>query len=153
MIVQERSFSLGWSVWWDTRLQAGEVWDEVIERELNVARCIVVLWSKASVSPNWVRAEANEGLQRNILVPALIEDVQPPLGFRLVQAESLFDWYGEPSHAGLNRLLAAISEPYYYQKVETIINLQTTSRAQSHLRYRALSNTRPMSAQKRTRPC
>jgi hypothetical protein len=27
----------GWSVWWDTRLKAGEVWDEVIGRELAAA--------------------------------------------------------------------------------------------------------------------
>lgn len=97
-----------WSVWWDTRLQAGEVWDEVIERELNAAHCLVVLWSKTSIARHWVRAEANEGLQRGILVPVLIEHVRPPLAFRLVQAESLLGWSGEPSHAGLDRLLAAI---------------------------------------------
>jgi formylglycine-generating enzyme required for sulfatase activity len=97
-------------VWWDTRLKAGEFWDEVIERELKAARCVVVLWSKTSVDRHWVRVEANDGLQRRILVPALIENVRPPLAFSLVQAEQLLGWSGEPSHTGLNRLLGAISE-------------------------------------------
>ena len=97
-----------WSVWWDTRLQAGEVWDEAIERELNAAKCVVVLWSKTSVARRWVRAEANDGLQRGILFPVLLEHIQPPLASRLVQAESLVGWSGESSHSGLDRLLAAI---------------------------------------------
>lgn len=97
-----------WSVWWDTRLQAGEVWDEAIERELNAAKCVVVLWSKTSVARRWVRAEANDGLQRGILFPVLLEHIQPPLASRLVQAESLVGWAGESSHSGLDRLLAAI---------------------------------------------
>jgi hypothetical protein len=40
----------GWSVWWDTRLKAGEIWDEVIEKEIKTARTVVVLWSHASVN-------------------------------------------------------------------------------------------------------
>ncbi|MGZ8880189.1 MAG: hypothetical protein ACXW1N_07700 [Halobacteriota archaeon] len=43
---------------------------------------------------HWVRAEAGEGLNREVLVPALIDDVQPPIVFRLVQAEHLTDWFG-----------------------------------------------------------
>jgi len=27
-----------WSVWWDTRLKGGEIWDEVIERVFRSAR-------------------------------------------------------------------------------------------------------------------
>jgi small GTP-binding protein len=98
-----------WSVWWDTRLQAGEVWSEVIERELKAARCVVVLWSKTSVQSHWVREEATEGLERRILVPALIEDVQPPLPFGGIQAEHLIDWYGEQSHTGFKRLVDAVA--------------------------------------------
>ena len=35
----------GFVVWWDATLQAGETFDEVIERELKAARAVVVLWS------------------------------------------------------------------------------------------------------------
>ena len=40
----------GWSVWWDSRLPTGQDFHTFIEQQLNDARCIVVLWSKASVS-------------------------------------------------------------------------------------------------------
>jgi formylglycine-generating enzyme required for sulfatase activity len=100
----------GWSVWWDTRLKAGEVWDEVIERELTAAQCVVVLWSQVSIGKHWVRVEAHDGLQRGILIPALIDDVRPPLAFRLVQAEFLIGWSGDRSHPGLVRLLAAVGD-------------------------------------------
>ena len=99
----------GWEAWWDFRLKAGEIWDEIIERRLAEAKCVVVLWSSTSINRHWVRAEANDGRERGILVPALLEKVRPPLAFRLVQAEDLTEWSGDPDHSGLLRLLDAIS--------------------------------------------
>jgi TIR domain len=101
---------MGWTVWWDTRLKAGEIWDETIERELAAARCVVVLWSKSSVEKRWVREEARRAEARQSLVPALIEQVDIPFGFGLVQAENLTGWSGDPLHPGLKRLVAVISE-------------------------------------------
>ncbi|MBK8176397.1 MAG: SUMF1/EgtB/PvdO family nonheme iron enzyme [Rhodospirillales bacterium] len=99
----------GWSVWWDSSLKAGEIWDEVIERQLNTARCVLVLWSRQSVARRWVRAEASEGLSRGILVPAVLEPGRIPLQFRQVQAEDLTGWDGSPTHPGLQRLLQVIA--------------------------------------------
>ena len=48
----------GWSVWWDRKIKAGQTFDEVIERELESAKSIVVLWSEASVASEWVKNEA-----------------------------------------------------------------------------------------------
>lgn len=33
----------GWSVWWDRAIPRGKGWDEVIEAELNNARCVIVV--------------------------------------------------------------------------------------------------------------
>ena len=41
--------SEGWSVWWDPKLRAGEHFDDVIEKALNEAKCVIVMWSKRSV--------------------------------------------------------------------------------------------------------
>ena len=98
----------GWSVWWDTRLKAGEVWDEVIGRELAAARCVIVLWSKASVQRNWVREEAREGLRRGILVPVRIENVEPPLPFKGLQAVDLINWKGQRGHPGFKQFMLDI---------------------------------------------
>src|SRR5262245_17918504 len=79
----------GWTVWSETRIDAGEQWDEVIEREVDAASCVVAVWSHQSVTSRWVRAEAGEGLERGILVPVLIDSAKPPLEFRRVHAIDL----------------------------------------------------------------
>jgi tetratricopeptide (TPR) repeat protein len=99
----------GWSVWWDRTIPPGRTFDDVIEEALSEAKCVIVLWSDASVSSKWVRAEAGEALNRNILIPALIEDLTPPLAFRQIQAAPLVDWNGEGHHAGLRQLVRAVS--------------------------------------------
>ena len=38
--------SYGYSVWWDRKIVAGQSYDQVIERELDMARAAVVLWSQ-----------------------------------------------------------------------------------------------------------
>ncbi len=83
-----------WSVWWDRVIPAGRTFDEVIEEAIDAAKCIVVVWSEASVKSRWVRTEAEEGATRGILVPVLIEDVRIPLAFRRIQAAYLIDWDG-----------------------------------------------------------
>jgi hypothetical protein len=37
--------AVGWSVWWDRRIIAGQAFDQEIERELETAKSVVVLWS------------------------------------------------------------------------------------------------------------
>lgn len=69
----------------------GQSFSAVIEKELDGAYCVVVLWSSASIESEWVLNEAAEGARRKILVPVRIEDVRPPLEFRRLQTASLFD--------------------------------------------------------------
>jgi hypothetical protein len=101
--------ALGWDVWWDRRLQAGKTFAGVIESEIAKAGCVLVLWSKASIGSRWVRDEANEGLERNILVPALIEQVEPPMGFRSIHAANLIDYGGDQNAPGFRQLVADLS--------------------------------------------
>ncbi len=98
----------GLSVWWDRRIPAGQSFREVIEQALRDARCVVVVWSSESVASKWVREEADEGLQRDIMVPLLLDKVLPPIGFRSIQAADLTAWKGEPDDAALHGLLADI---------------------------------------------
>jgi hypothetical protein len=84
----------GWSVWWDRTIPPGKSYDLVIGSALEAAKCIVVVWSQYSVNSNWVKDEADEGLQRNILVPVVIDEVKIPFGFRRIQAARLVGWTG-----------------------------------------------------------
>lgn len=98
--------SQGYSVWWDGRIGIGNSFDRVIEYELDLASCVVVMWSEHSVESDWVRNEAEEGKERGILVPVRIDDVRLPLAFRRSQAASLLNWPDEPDE--FDKLLLAV---------------------------------------------
>ena len=100
----------GWSVWWDRTIPLGKQYDQVIDEALKAARCVVVVWSQASVASHWVREEAVEGREQGILVPVMIDgDIRPPLGFRLLQTARLLDWSDTTSHPEFARLVHAIT--------------------------------------------
>jgi TIR domain-containing protein len=99
----------GWSVWWDREIPPGKSFDETIENALNSARCVVVLWSKHSVSSRWVKTEAAEGAERGILVPAFIDNVKIPLEFKRIEAADLSDWRGDPPHSEFDQLLRTVA--------------------------------------------
>jgi formylglycine-generating enzyme required for sulfatase activity len=88
--------SEGFSVWWDREIQPGETFRGEIEKALSEAKCVIVVWSKDSVKRNWVIEEAQEGLDRGVLVPVLVDDVvgDLPRGFKSVQAADLTQWRG-----------------------------------------------------------
>jgi hypothetical protein len=99
----------GWSVWWDRRIDAGEQWDEVIEREINAAGCVMAVWSVESVASRWVRTEASGGLDRGILVPVLIDRTRPPLEFRRVHAIDLMGWKGGAEERPAKTIVNAVA--------------------------------------------
>jgi cell division septation protein DedD len=101
---------LGWSVWWDREIPPGKTFDQVIEEELDSARCVVVLWSKESVRSRWVRTEASAALDRERLVPALIDTVAIPLEFKRIQAATLMDWDGDTANPEFDRLVQAVRQ-------------------------------------------
>lgn len=82
----------GWSVWWDRDILPGKDFTAEISAEIDAARVVVVLWSKSSVASRWVRDEAHEGLERNALVPVLVDGSEPPMGYRAIQGVDLRDW-------------------------------------------------------------
>ncbi len=82
----------GWSVFWDRHIPAGQTWRSFIAKALRNAKCVIVVWSVHSLPSNWVSEEADEGKKRNILVPLLLDKVEPPIGFRSIQAADLSDW-------------------------------------------------------------
>ena len=98
--------SVGWNVWWDRRIPAGETWRSVLEKALENMRCMVVLWSSRSIESEWVYEEATEGRRQGKLVPVLIEAVRPPAGFREIQAADLTNWNGSADFDGLRLLVA-----------------------------------------------
>lgn len=101
--------SHGWSVWWDRQIAAGRTFDQVIADALAAARCVVVVWSKASIASDWVRDEADEGRRRNILVPITLDAARPPLGFGRIQTAHLGDWNGDTSAEAFRTLIGDLT--------------------------------------------
>ena len=75
----------GWSVWWDHEIPSGKDYDIVIEKELENCKCAIVLWTPVSIQSRNVKDEANVALHKNKLLPVIVGNVQPPLGFRMIQ--------------------------------------------------------------------
>lgn len=97
----------GYSVWWDRRIPAGRTWRSVLEEALVEMRCLIVLWSENSVNSPWVLEEAEEARRLGkSLFPVLIQQIDPPVGFRAIQAANLVDWDGA-ADAPVVKLLVA----------------------------------------------
>lgn len=100
----------GWDIWWDREIPLGKSFDEVIEKAIAQAKCVIVLWSAASVTSEWVRNEASEGKRRGILLPVFIEHIEAPLAFRLLNGADLSEWSGDRHADEFGRLVARVSE-------------------------------------------
>ena len=99
----------GWSVWWDRTIPLGKSFDRVIEEAIESSKCLVVLWSTASVISDWVKTEAAEGMRRGVLVPVLIEGVTIPLEFRRIQAANLCEWSPAAPNPEFDRVIEAVT--------------------------------------------
>src|SRR5215472_1377852 len=100
----------GWTVWWDPKLRAGERFNDVIEKALKESQCVVVMWSKRSVESKYVKDEATYALNRNKLVPVMIEEVELPFRFEDLQTPSLRGWNGSKNASDFRKLVQGIAK-------------------------------------------
>jgi len=99
--------SAGFSVWWDRRIPAGRSWRSVLEEALQGMRCLIVLWSTNSIKSPWVIEEAEEARRlEKIMFPVLLHKIDPPVGFRAIQAANLVDWDGAADAPTVELLVA-----------------------------------------------
>ena len=116
----------GYSVCWDRKTPPGKTFEQVIEEELDAAKCVIVLWSQQSVLSDWVKEEVNEGFQRRILVPILIDDVRIPLGFRRIQAARLVNWRGKLPDPEFDMLLKSVRQILGQLPVKRMVGIENT---------------------------
>lgn len=82
----------GYEVWWDWNLVGGSNYRAEIREHLTGADRVIVLWSPHSVGSGFVIDEAYLARSEDKLVPLLIDDVSPPLGFGDIHAVSVDDF-------------------------------------------------------------
>ncbi len=105
--ITDRLGSLGYSIWWDKHLRAGEAFVEEIERQLEQARAVLTIWSANSRNSTWVYAESSRGLDNNKFLQIRLDTIQPPLPFDALQLSDMSGGRGEwgPLEAALARLV------------------------------------------------
>jgi TolB-like protein len=99
----------GFEVWWDAELPAHRAYSEVIERNLDQAKAVVVLWSKAAAASQWVRAEADFARNAGKLVQGSADATIPPMPFNQIQCADLKGWRGNAKHGGWSKLQASVA--------------------------------------------
>lgn len=99
----------GHEVWWDRHIRGGAQYAQEIEQAIERSDAVVVLWSRRSVVSEWVRDEAAAGRDRQRLVPARIDPIDPPMGFRQFQTVDLTDWKGRKRAEALTELDRAVA--------------------------------------------
>jgi len=99
--------SAGLTAWWDTEIEVGSRWRDVIADRHAHAKSICVVWSVSSVASAFVRDEAQRALDSGILVPVLLDATAPPLGFGEVEFASVAD--PATARVEMARIISAIS--------------------------------------------
>jgi hypothetical protein len=100
---------LGKSVFWDRDIAVGMDFQVALEKELEECSCIVVVWSRNSVQSEWVRAEAQNGLTRHILVPVQLDFEPLPIIFRHLETSQLQGFPGEHDAVAMTKLRNSIN--------------------------------------------
>jgi len=98
----------GLAVFWDKEIPPGVSWADYLQDKLTSARCVIVLWSAASIGSQWVREEARMGRDGGKLLPVFLDTSAPPFGFGEVQSASLISWNGEAEAEDWRRLADAV---------------------------------------------
>jgi len=105
--------SHGWTVWWDLhKLRTGQSFSKAIENPLGQAKCVIVLWSRASVNSRWVKAEAKRGWDHDKLASVLLDEAlpRPPFPYDDSHAGDLSGWTGDTKTPEWRKLIADLTE-------------------------------------------
>lgn len=87
--IADRLTSLGYSIWWDQRLRAGQVFVDEIETQLDAARAVLTAWSRNSRDSTWVYAESSRGFEGGKFLQVRLDDVPLPLPFDALQVADM----------------------------------------------------------------
>jgi hypothetical protein len=96
------------AVWFDAGIEVGVEWERRIFDQIDRARAMVVCWTFAAVSSHWVLREARIGLDRNMLVPVLLQPCALVAPFDTLQTADLSTWDGAPDAPGFIAMLTSL---------------------------------------------
>ncbi|MEL6318370.1 MAG: toll/interleukin-1 receptor domain-containing protein [Pseudomonadota bacterium] len=95
----------GLSIWYDRELLAGDQFIRHINARLEAARAVIVVWSQASITSEWVLNEAEIARARGALIGLRLDASMPPAPFRLMHAPSVLDAAAQLAPNGLDEVM------------------------------------------------
>lgn len=107
-LVAERLTDAGFTVWWDTELLPHNRFGIVIEDQIQAARAVLVIWSRAAATSPWVRAEAELGRAGGKLIQVSIDESAIPIPFNQYQSADLSHWAGSNSDPHWRKVLTSV---------------------------------------------
>jgi hypothetical protein len=84
----------GYTTWWDTSLLPGDEFPAEIQRQINAAKVVIVIWTNTSVNSRWVNAEAKLAHDQNKLITTHVQGFKlggVPLPFNTLQSSLVTD--------------------------------------------------------------
>jgi hypothetical protein len=104
----------GYTVWWDLELVPSQKFERQIKRELDAAKCVIVVWTDRSIADDgmyvseWVQIEANSGDERGILLPVQLDAGRKHWRHGQNQFAALNGWTGDETAPGFQDLLKGV---------------------------------------------
>ena len=108
--IRAKLTELGVDVWSDVGIAAGSAFDREIEKQIETAQALLVLWSQDSVESDWVRNEARTGKVRDRLIAVQLEECELPLEFHSIQAEVMPQGAEGGAHPAWLNLLSRLGD-------------------------------------------
>ncbi|HEY5680933.1 MAG TPA: TIR domain-containing protein [Pseudomonadales bacterium] len=106
--IGEALVELGYSIWRDDALPAHRAYADEIQKQLNIAKAVVVVWSADAIKSDWVRSEADRARNDRKLVQLTVDGAALPMPFDQIQCANLAGWRGEGRAAGWATVLESI---------------------------------------------
>lgn len=112
VLIKTKLEELGYSVFFDTEgLDGGDVFPDILDREVKNAKAVVGVWSRHSLTRPWVKIECDIGRARGVLVPVQIEDIPDldrPAAFWNIQFDDLSSFKGNTKHEGWQKFVRSL---------------------------------------------
>ena len=85
-----KALAARFNAWWDREIELGETWRRTLIEKLDSARCVVVVWTAASVGSDFIWSELDRVKDRCIVVPVkLDQNARIAPGFDQIPAGAL----------------------------------------------------------------
>lgn len=100
----------GINVWWDRDIGGGRRWMDELDRRLQQASSVIVVWGPNSAASEFVMAEADYAFNAGKILPVLIDDCSLPGHHLDIQMFDLSGWQGGRGYGPFRELVSAVLE-------------------------------------------